>query len=96
MRDDRYLAGLNLSGDNARFKFAYVVRAVTPGSYARPGPQVEDMYAPAYHARGEAGTLEVKAPRKVADAGKSSTGGGSSKAPTGAAGSTPRAAPARR
>jgi hypothetical protein len=25
---------------------------------------VEDMYAPAYHARGEAGTLEVKPARK--------------------------------
>ncbi len=67
LRDDRYLAGLNLSGADARFKFAYLVRAVTPGSYARPGPQVEDMYAPTYHARGEAGTLEVKPPRKLAD-----------------------------
>ena len=73
LRDDRYLAGLNLSGGNARFKFAYLVRAVTPGTYSRPGPQVEDMYAPAYHARGEAGTLEVKLPRKLADAGKPPT-----------------------
>uniref|UniRef100_UPI00131DCE20 alpha-2-macroglobulin family protein n=1 Tax=Beijerinckia sp. L45 TaxID=1641855 RepID=UPI00131DCE20 len=68
LRDDRYLAGIDLSGEKARFKFAYVVRAVTPGSYARPGPQIEDMYAPAYHARGDAGTLEVLAARKVADA----------------------------
>jgi hypothetical protein len=37
---------------------------VTPGSFVRPGPQIEDMYAPAYHARGEAGTLEVKPARK--------------------------------
>ena len=43
---------------------AYVVRAVTPGTYARPGAQIEDMYAPSYHARGEAGTLEVKPARK--------------------------------
>ncbi len=41
-----------------------MVRAVTPGTYARPGVQVEDMYAPSYHARGEAGTLEVKPARK--------------------------------
>ncbi len=64
VRDDRYIAGLDLTGEAQGFKLAYVVRAVTPGSYARPGPQVEDMYAPAYHARGEAGALEVKAARK--------------------------------
>ena len=29
-RDDRFVAGLTLSGDNAKFKLAYVVRAVTP------------------------------------------------------------------
>ena len=64
VRDDRYLAGFDLDGSTKNFKVAYVMRAVTPGSYARPGPQVEDMYAPAYHARGEAGTLEVKTARK--------------------------------
>ena len=64
IRDDRYLAGFDLEGSSKSFKVAYVVRAVTPGSYVRPGPQVEDMYAPAYHARGEAGTLEVKPARK--------------------------------
>ena len=62
-RDDRYVAGLTLSGENAKFKQAYVVRAVTPGTYALPGAQVEDMYAPAYHARSAAGTLEVKIAR---------------------------------
>ena len=62
-RDDRYVAGLTLSGDNAKFKVAYVVRAVTPGTYALPGPQIEDMYAPAFHARGAAGTFELKGPR---------------------------------
>lgn len=62
-RDDRYVAGLTLSGDDAKFKLAYVVRAVTPGTYALPGPQVEDMYAPAFHARGAAGMLEVRPPR---------------------------------
>ena len=62
-RDDRYVAGLTLSGENARFKLAYVVRAVTPGTYALPGPQIEDMYAPAFHARGAAGTIELKGSR---------------------------------
>lgn len=64
LRDDRYLAGFDVNEGAAGFKLAYVVRAVTPGTYARPGTQVEDMYAPAYHARSEAGTLEVKAARK--------------------------------
>ena len=64
VRDDRYVAGFDLTGEAPGFKIAYTVRAVTPGSYARPGPQVEDMYAPAYHARGEGGTLEVKPARK--------------------------------
>ena len=63
LRDDRYLAGIDLGQEggqgDSRFKFAYVVRAVSPGTFANPGPQVEDMYAPAFHARGPAGTLTV-------------------------------------
>lgn len=64
VRDDRYLAGFDVTEDKPGFKLAYVVRAVTPGAYARPGTQVEDMYAPTYHARSDAGTLEVKAARR--------------------------------
>ncbi len=64
LRDDRYLAGLDLTREGRGFKLAYVVRAVTPGTYAQPGTQVEDMYAPAYHARTAAFTLEVKGARK--------------------------------
>ena len=63
LRDDRYLAGMDLYEGQPRFKFAYVVRAVTPGTFADPGPHVEDMYAPAFHARGEAGTLVVQPAR---------------------------------
>jgi uncharacterized protein YfaS (alpha-2-macroglobulin family) len=70
LRDDRYIAGLDLSSSKTASKFAYIVRAVTPGTFVRPGPQIEDMYAPAYHARGEAGTLEVKPARKPKAAGK--------------------------
>ena len=40
VRDDRYLAGFDLNGNDRAFKLAYVVRAVTPGTYARPGVQV--------------------------------------------------------
>ena len=68
LRDDRYLAGMDLSEGSPRFKFAYVVRAVTPGTFANPGPHVEDMYAPAFHARGTAGTLVVQPARTPAQA----------------------------
>ena len=44
-RDDRYAAALKLDRyDTARL--FYLVRAVTPGTYAVPPPQAEDMYRP--------------------------------------------------
>jgi len=44
-RDDRYVAAIKLySGQYA--KLFYIVRAVTPGTYTVPPPQVEDMYRP--------------------------------------------------
>ncbi|MHB1272311.1 MAG: alpha-2-macroglobulin family protein [Rhodanobacter sp.] len=45
-RDDRYAAALKLRRGDAAHLF-YLVRAVTPGSYAVPPPLVEDMYRPA-------------------------------------------------
>ncbi len=44
-RDDRYVAALHLSR-GAMAKVFYLVRAVTPGTYAVPPPLVEDMYRP--------------------------------------------------
>ncbi len=38
---------------------AYVVRAVTPGSFVHPAATVEDMYRPDRHARTAAGRLDV-------------------------------------
>jgi uncharacterized protein YfaS (alpha-2-macroglobulin family) len=38
---------------------AYIVRAVTPGSYVHPAATVEDMYRPDRFARTAAGRLEV-------------------------------------
>ena len=54
-RDDRYVAAWSLSRgyksrgikDNAFF-VAYVMRAVTPGSYLVPAIAIEDMYQPQY------------------------------------------------
>ncbi len=49
-RDDRYVAALKLSYGTA--KVYYLVRAVTPGTYVVPPPQVEDMYRPEIRAVG--------------------------------------------
>ncbi|HRO51108.1 MAG TPA: alpha-2-macroglobulin family protein, partial [Hyphomicrobium sp.] len=38
---------------------AYVVRAVTPGTFVHPAATVEDMYRPERHARSASGTLTV-------------------------------------
>ncbi len=49
-RDDRFIAAVDVRGRN-RFTLAYVVRAVTPGTFAAPGAVVEDMYRPGVFAR---------------------------------------------
>ena len=50
-RDDRYVAALKLEGGQARL--FYLVRAVTPGTYVVPPPQLEDMYRPQLRAVGK-------------------------------------------
>jgi len=66
-RDDRYVASVNLNGDPSmdpedvkrpkagQFNLAYLVRAVTPGSFTLPAPIAEDMYRFDVNARGEVG-----------------------------------------
>ena len=52
-RDDRYVAAVELHrGSPARL--FYLVRAVTPGTYIVPPPQVEDMYRPELRGVGQA------------------------------------------
>lgn len=60
-RDDRFAAGLELTEEEAGFRVAYIVRAVTPGSFALPGTYIEDMYRPDISARGRAGSIDVTA-----------------------------------
>jgi uncharacterized protein YfaS (alpha-2-macroglobulin family) len=60
--DDRFVAALDLNS-GGRFRVAYLVRAVTPGLYRLPPPEVEDMYKPRYRGRGAAGWLNVSAAR---------------------------------
>ena len=70
-RDDRFVAALDLSrngnGDDEKkakagdaLTFAYMVRAVSPGSFVHPAATVEDMYRPERFARTASGRLDVK------------------------------------
>jgi len=61
MRDDRYVAAVDLDGDTRSFAVAYLARAVTPGRFALPAAYVEDMYKPQYNARGAFGSLSIEA-----------------------------------
>ena len=60
VRTDRFVAALDPSTSGARcFNLAYVVRAVTPGTYILPAASVEDMYRPGYSARTATGRMSV-------------------------------------
>ncbi len=49
-RDDRFVAAVDVRGKTS-FKLAYIVRAVTPGTFVAPGAVIEDMYRPGVFAR---------------------------------------------
>ena len=52
-RGDRYVAAVDLYGYSTTH-LLYLARAVTPGSYRVPPPQVESMYRPEWRAQGNA------------------------------------------
>ena len=72
-RDDRFFSAFTLGKrtvaealrhwyteeDRSGVRLAYIVRAVTPGTYALPAVQAEDMYDPQTVARGAPGKLTV-------------------------------------
>ena len=74
-RDDRFVAAFQLGDDETgrhyvlpndgndlednEFRFAYVVRVVTPGKFLVPGAAIEDMYDATVSARTESGSTEV-------------------------------------
>jgi alpha-2-macroglobulin len=61
-RDDRFSAAFDRKrGDPAVFTVAYVVRAVSPGTYVRPQASVEDMYRPDRFGRSASGSVQVVA-----------------------------------
>ena len=59
-RDDRFVAAVDVRG-RERFTLAYIVRAVTPGSFVVPGAVIEDMYRPGVFARTATGRVEIAA-----------------------------------
>ena len=73
-RDDRFFASFNLGNrtyrswwdDDGKFgniyHVAYIVRAITPGSFAHPAAHVSDMYAPRIFGRTAMGQVTI-APR---------------------------------
>jgi uncharacterized protein YfaS (alpha-2-macroglobulin family) len=59
-RDDRFSAAFERgSRDKPVFAVAYVVRAVSPGSYVLPQAYVEDMYRPDRFGRTASGKIDV-------------------------------------
>jgi len=57
-RQDRFLAAVtHTRGDLMRL--AYIVRAVTPGSFHHPAASVEDMYRPAFRAQTPSGHVVI-------------------------------------
>lgn len=57
-RSDRFVAAVDWSSADS-FRLAYVLRAVTPGSYHHPAAKVEDMYRPERGAWTGAGQIIV-------------------------------------
>lgn len=57
-RQDRFLTAIDRYSDQP-FKLAYVVRAVSPGSFHHPAASVEDMYRPDLTGRSDTGRLTI-------------------------------------
>jgi uncharacterized protein YfaS (alpha-2-macroglobulin family) len=63
-RDDRFTAAIDRAANaKAIFTVAYVVRAVSQGTYVLPQAMVEDMYHPARYGRTATGSVQVRAAR---------------------------------
>ncbi|MEX0852216.1 MAG: alpha-2-macroglobulin family protein, partial [Bauldia sp.] len=64
-RTDRFVAAFDRnSGNGLEYSVAYSLRAVSPGTFARPAATVEDMYRPELMARTATGTVEVVGPTR--------------------------------
>jgi uncharacterized protein YfaS (alpha-2-macroglobulin family) len=58
-RTDRFLAAVDWSGRKP-FQMAYILRAVSPGSFHHPAAVVEDMYRPDFRARTDTGRVTIR------------------------------------
>lgn len=63
-QDDRFVAAINVY--DRPVTLAYVVRAVTPGSFAMPGAVAEDMYRPEVFGRSAPGRVTILAAQGAA------------------------------
>ncbi len=57
-RQDRFAASLTWNSDSS-FRLAYILRAVTQGSFRHPAASVEDMYRPEYRAWTDGGQIAI-------------------------------------
>ena len=57
-RTERFLAAVNQSGRDP-IRLAYMLRAVSPGTFHHPAALVEDMYRPEYRATTASGTVTI-------------------------------------
>ncbi|QIE46063.1 alpha-2-macroglobulin family protein [Pseudohalocynthiibacter aestuariivivens] len=57
-RSDRFIAAVDWRS-NDPLTLAYIVRAISPGSYHHPAATVEDMYRPRYRAHTDTGAMTV-------------------------------------
>ncbi|WP_061933311.1 alpha-2-macroglobulin family protein [Aureimonas sp. AU22] len=62
-RADRFLVAVNKAeGSTERYRFAYIVRALSPGEFVHPAAIVEDMYRPERRGRTDEGRVSVVGP----------------------------------
>jgi uncharacterized protein YfaS (alpha-2-macroglobulin family) len=57
-RNDRFVAAVN-HREATPFQLAYIIRAVTPGTYHHPAATVQDMYRPEYHANTDTAVVTI-------------------------------------
>ena len=57
-RQDRFLTAIDRYDANT-FRLAYIVRAVSPGTFHHPAASVEDMYRPDLRARSDTGQITI-------------------------------------
>ncbi|VDC27282.1 alpha-2-macroglobulin family protein [Pseudogemmobacter humi] len=59
-RQDRFITQVDWTSQNS-FRAAYIVRAISPGTFHHPAASVEDMYRPDFRARTDAGSVTIRA-----------------------------------